>query len=69
MIDGTDAGSATRWAFSISDPTERMETTFQAFERWLQEDRPAATAWLEKNEMPEGLQPFFNRLLTGKKAD
>jgi hypothetical protein len=46
-----------------------METTFQAFERWLQEDRPAATAWLEKNEMPEGLQPFFNRLLTGKKAD
>jgi hypothetical protein len=67
VIDGMDAGVATKWAYSIAEPTERMEVTMSVFQRWLQNDRTAARDWVEQTPLPEGFRPFFDRLLNDRK--
>ena len=63
VIDGMDAGTATQWAYSIQDPTMRMEATMETFQRWLRNDHGAAAEWLQNTDLPEGLRPFFEREL------
>jgi squalene cyclase len=67
VIDGMDAGAATQWAYTMQEPTERMETTLNVFQRWLQNDRTAAGDWVQQTELPEGFRPFFERLLNDQK--
>jgi hypothetical protein len=66
VIDGMDAGAATQWAYSIQDPTMRIETTMEAFQRWLGNDHGAAAEWLQNTDLPEDLRPFFERELNQK---
>jgi hypothetical protein len=63
VIDGMDAGAATQWAYSIQDPTMRIEATMETFQRWLGNDQSAAAEWLQNTDLPEGLRPFFEREL------
>jgi hypothetical protein len=63
VIDGMDARSATQWATAIGDPKKRAEATMNAFQRWLGQDRAAASAWLEQADVGEGLRPFFEHEL------
>ena len=63
VIDGMDAGVATQWAYSIQDPTMRIEATMETFQRWLRNDDGAAAEWLQNTDLPEGLRPFFEREL------
>lgn len=67
VIDGLDPALATKWAYSIQEPTEQMEATFGAFNRWLGKDQGAAQQWLNETELPEGLRPYFERLLKDEK--
>ena len=67
VIDGMDPALATEWASSIQEPTERLEVTFNAFRRWIQKDKQAARAWVERSEIPEGLRPFYDRFLNDEK--
>ena len=62
-----DSALVTHWANSIQEPTERLEATFNAFQRWIQTDKPAARSWVEQTEIPEGLRPFYNRFLNDEK--
>jgi hypothetical protein len=68
VIDGMDAGAATQWAYSIQDPTMRMEATMDTFQRWLGSDHSAAAEWLQNTDLPEGLRPFFERELKNRQA-
>lgn len=67
VIDGVDAGLATKWATSIQDPTERTQAVFGAFERWSREAPQAAQQWLDTTTVPEGLRPFFDKALSQRK--
>ena len=54
IIDGMDPALATKWAFSIADPIERIDSAFEAFSKWVEKDRAAASAWLETTaDIPE----------------
>src|SRR5688572_19476565 len=67
VIDGMDAGAATQWAYTMQEPTDRMETTLNVFQRWLQNDRAAARDWVQQTDLPEGFRPFFERLLNDQR--
>jgi hypothetical protein len=67
VIDGTDAASATQWAAAITEPTKRVEVVYNTLGRWLNEDRPAALSWYEQQQFPEGLRPFFDKMLNEDK--
>lgn len=61
--DGNDIRLALEWANQTEAPesrTTRVETTAR---RWLQEDKAAARAWLEKAQLPSGMA---ERLLSGE---
>lgn len=67
VIDGMDPALATHWANTIQEPTERFGTTLNAFQRWMQKDMKAARAWAEQTDIPEGVRPFYDRLLNDPK--
>ena len=67
VIDGNDAAAATKWAYSIQDPAQRLQHTVGVFERWLQNDRAGAQDWVQNMQFPEGIRPVFDRLLQGKR--
>ena len=62
VIDGMNTELATKWAQAIDSPTERTEATFNALERWIQSDPDKARTWVQNNPLPEGLQPFIEKM-------
>ena len=38
-----------------------------AFQRWAKQDKVGARAWVERNEIPDGLRPFYDRFLNDEK--
>jgi len=48
-----DAESAIPWAGRITDPVRREETLEKIAQAWMHQNPEAASAWLEKGELPE----------------
>lgn len=67
VLDGMDPALATHWANSLTEPTERFGTTFKAFHRWIEKDKEAARIWAGQSDIPDGIRPFFDRLLKDDK--
>ncbi len=56
VVDGMDAGLATRWAMAIEEPALRNQTVSGAFKRWVLEKPDAAAAWLQNEPQVAALK-------------
>ena len=56
VIDGYDAGLATRWATAIEQPEQRDRTVSYVFRRWLGENPGSAQDWLASAQLSDQLR-------------
>ena len=52
---------AVRWAASLKEEPRRTNATTSAFTPWLQQDPPAANAWLERADFPRATKSVMLR--------
>lgn len=64
VIDGMDAGLATRWATAIEQPNDRNEAVTAAFNRWAVENRSAAEEWLQSAQLSQDLQTQLSQQIS-----
>lgn len=61
--DGKDIQLALEWANRIEDSKGRASQVEATAQRWLKENNPAARAWIENAQLPDGMA---ERLLSAK---
>ena len=63
QLAGTLPELAAPWAETLADDTARFEQIENVARSWLENDRPAAEAWLAKVDLPSDRK---KQLLAGK---